>query len=137
MKNLLFAIIFLPNTISKGEVSVIGSSITDLSVDVVTLTTYTPTKKETDSTPNITASGYKIDTSNPKKHKIIAISRDLSRKHGWKFKQKLRIRNAGKLNGDYVFEDVMNKRHKNRIDILIGENDKQVKLDNVQIVAIK
>lgn len=135
MKNLLFAIIFLPNTVSKGEISVIGSSITDLSVDVVTLTTYTPTKKETDSTPNITASGYKIDTSNPKKHRIIAVSRDLKKK--WKFNQKVRIRKAGKYDGVYTVKDVMNRRYKKRIDILIGKRDKQVKLTNVQIVAIK
>ena len=135
MKNLLFAIIFLPNTVSKGEISVIGGSITDLSVDVVTLTTYTPTKKETDSTPNITASGYKIDTSNPKKHRIIAVSRDLKKK--WKFNQKVRIRKAGKYDGVYTVKDVMNRRYKKRIDILIGKRDKQVKLTNVQIVAIK
>jgi 3D (Asp-Asp-Asp) domain-containing protein len=90
---------------------------------------------ETDSTPNITASGFKIDTTNPRKHRIIAISRDLKKK--WKFNQKVRIRKAGKYNGDYTVKDVMNKRYKNRIDILVGKDDKQVKLSNVQITAIK
>lgn len=133
MKNLLFAIILLPNAVSKGENSTIGTSVND--VDVVTLTTYTPSKRETDSSPNITASGYKIDTSNPKKHRIIAVSRDLKKK--WKFNQKVRIRKAGKYNGVYTVKDVMNKRYKKRIDILIGKHDKQIKLENVQIVAIK
>ena len=133
MKNLLFAIILLPNAVSKGENSTIGSSIND--VDVVTLTTYTPTKRETDSSPNITASGYKIDTSNPSKHRIIAVSRDLKKK--WKFNQKVRIRKAGKYNGVYTVKDVMNKRYKKRIDILIGKHDKKIKLENVQIVAVK
>jgi 3D (Asp-Asp-Asp) domain-containing protein len=133
MKNLLLAIILLPNAVSKGENSTIGSSIND--VDVVTLTTYTPTKRETDSSPNITASGYKIDTSNPRKHRIIAVSRDLKKK--WKFNQKVRIRKAGKYNGVYTVKDVMNKRYKKRVDILIGKRDKQIKLENVQIIAIK
>jgi 3D (Asp-Asp-Asp) domain-containing protein len=133
MKNLLLAIILLPNAVSKGENSTIGSSIND--VDVVTLTTYTPSRRETDSSPNITASGYKIDTSNPRKHRIIAVSRDLKKK--WKFNQKVRIRKAGKYNGVYTVKDVMNKRYKKRIDILIGKRDKQIKLENVQIVAIK
>ena len=31
----------------------------------------------------------------------------------------------------------MNKRHKNRIDILIGEDDKQTKIKNVKITKIK
>jgi len=104
-------------------------------VDVVTLTTYSPSAEQTDSTPNITASGFKIDTLNPKRHKIIAISRDLKKK--WKFNQKVRIRKAGKYNGDYIVKDVMNKRYKNRIDILVDKDDEQVKLSNVQITAIK
>ena len=104
-------------------------------VDVVTLTTYSPSAGQTDSTPNITASGFKIDTLNPKRHKIIAISRDLKKK--WKFNQKVRIRKAGKYNGDYIVKDVMNKRYKNRIDILVDKDDEQVKLSNVQITAIK
>jgi 3D (Asp-Asp-Asp) domain-containing protein len=133
MKNLLLAIILLPNAVSKGENSTIGSSIND--VDVVTLTTYTPTKRETDSSPNVTASGYKIDTANPRKHRIIAVSRDLKKK--WKFNQKVRIRKAGKYNGVYTVKDVMNKRYKKRVDILIGKRDKQIKLENVQIIAIK
>jgi 3D (Asp-Asp-Asp) domain-containing protein len=132
MKNLLLAIILLPNAVSKGENSTIGSSIKD--IDVVTLTTYTPSRRETDSSPNITASGYKIDTSNPSKHRIIAVSRDLKKK--WKFNQKVRIRKAGKYNGVYTVKDVMNKRYKKRVDILIGKRDKQIKLENVQIVAI-
>ena len=106
-----------------------GGSITSVNLDkstsyeTVTLTTYAPTEGETDSTPHITASGYKIDLKNPKKHRIIAVSRDLKRK--WRYGTKVRIRNAGKYNGVYTVKDVMNKRYKKRIDILIGHNDKQ------------
>ena len=38
-----------------------------ISYETVTLTTYSATLGETDSTPHITASGFKIDTTNPKK----------------------------------------------------------------------
>ena len=139
MKNIILLFFLLPETLGKGDL--LPSRIfhtetkTMVNVDVVTLTTYSPSTGETDSTPNITASGFKIDTINPRKHRIIAISRDLKKK--WKFNQKVRIRKAGKYNGDYTVKDVMNKRYKNRIDILIGKDDKHVKLENVQITAIK
>jgi len=102
--------------------------------ELVTVTTYTATKGETDSTPNITASGFKIDTNNPKKHRIIAISRDLKAK--WKFGSKIRIINAGRYNGDYYVKDLMNKRWKNRIDILVNADDKQTKLYNIKIIKL-
>ena len=106
-----------------------------ISYETVTLTTYSPTEGETDSTPHLTASGFKIDKNNPKRHRIIAVSRDLKKK--WPFGTKVRIKNAGKYNGVYTVKDVMNKRHKNRIDILIGEDDKQTKIKNVKITKIK
>jgi 3D (Asp-Asp-Asp) domain-containing protein len=103
--------------------------------ELVTLTTYSPTMGETDSSPNITASGFKIDVDDPSKHKIIAVSRDLKRK--WKFNQKVRIRKAGKYNGIYTVKDVMNKRHRKRIDILVNSDEKPTKLRNVQVTLIK
>jgi len=102
--------------------------------ETVTLTTYSPTSQECDSTPHITASGFKINLKNPKKHRIIAVSRDLKKK--WKFGTRVRIKNAGKYNGIYTVKDVMNKRYKNRIDLLIGEDDKQTTIKNVKIVKI-
>jgi 3D (Asp-Asp-Asp) domain-containing protein len=106
-----------------------------ISYETVTLTTYSATVGETDSTPHITASGFKIDTTNPKKHRIIAVSRDLKKK--WPFGTKVRIKKAGKYNGVYTVKDVMNKRYKNRVDILIGEDDKQITMNNVRITKIK
>ncbi len=102
----------------------------------VTLTIYTPTESETDSTPNLTASGFKIDLDNPGKHKIIAVSRDLKRK-GWKFGRKVRIKKAGKYNGVYTIRDVMNRRHKNRIDVLVGDEQEPIKLKNVEVTLLK
>lgn len=137
MKNLILIIFLFPKTFGQGDLMPLEvfHSENKPNVDVVTLTTYCPSSGETDSTPNITASGYKIDTTNPRRHRIIAISRDLKKK--WKFNQKVRIRKAGKYNGVYTVKDLMNKRYKNRVDILVGKDDRQVKLSNVQITAIK
>ena len=125
--SLLFAFtLFLPNESSEGE-----SSTEMYDVIEVTATTYSPSVKETDSTPLVTASGFKINPKNPKRHRIIAVSRDLKKKY--KFGTKVKVSGAGKYNGEYVVRDVMNKRYKKRIDILIGRKDKQTKLKNVKI----
>ena len=106
----------------------------DMPSEVVTVTTYTPSEAETDSTPLVTASGFKISERNPKKHRIVAVSRDLKRKY--KFGTKIRIKGAGKYDGEYTIRDVMNKRHRNRIDILVGRRDKQTKIKKVKVYRV-
>lgn len=140
MKVLTILMVMLPQTL--GNFYFDGSNISPNEIpheniwkQIVTLTIYKPTSIETDSTPNITASGFKIDTINPGKHKIIAVSRDLKKK-GWDFGKKVRIKKAGKYNGVYTIRDVMNKRHKNRIDVLVGEDHSLTKLENVEITLI-
>ena len=130
---LSLVLLFLPYEMEKSE-RIIMEKIKTLEPISVTLTTYTTSEKETDSTPNITASGFKIDTLNPMKHRIIAVSRDLKKK--WKFGTKVRITGAGKYNGTYYVRDLMNKRYKKRIDILIGKNHKQIKLEDIKIYKI-
>jgi 3D (Asp-Asp-Asp) domain-containing protein len=128
---LSMVLVFLPYELKREEVRV-NKLLETITPEIVTLTTYKASESETDSTPNITASGFKI--TNPKKHRIIAVSRDLKRKY--KFGQKVRITGAGKYNGTYRVHDVMNKRYRNRIDILIGHNDKQTKLKKVKIYKL-
>jgi len=128
------ALVLLPSTVKQGEVKVNKATIIPTS-EVVTVTTYTPSVEECDSTPNITASGFKIDTLNPKRHKIIAVSRDLKRK--WKFGTKIRITGIGKYSGTYIVKDVMNKRYRKRIDILVGKQDKKFKFTGIKISKIK
>lgn len=130
---LSLVLLLLPYEMEKSE-KMIMEKIKTLEPISVTLTTYTTSAKETDSTPNITASGFKIDTLNPMKHRIIAVSRDLKKK--WKFGTKVRITGAGKYNGTYYVRDLMNKRYKKRIDILIGKNHKQIKLEDIKIYKI-
>ena len=136
MQNLFISIIMLllPLEVTTTNVEIEESSNLE-ELGVVTVTTYKPTSGETDSTPNITASGFKISKKNPKKHRIIAVSRDLKRK--LKFGQRVRLKNAGKYNGEYVVRDVMNKRYKKRIDILINPKDKQTKLSKVKVYKVK
>ena len=131
--NIILSIVMicLPYEMEKEEIRV-NKMIETITPEIVTLTTYKASESETDSTPNITASGFKI--TNPKKHRIIAVSRDLKKKY--KFGQKVRITGAGKYNGTYRVHDVMNKRYRNRIDILIGHNDKQTKLKKVKIYKL-
>jgi len=96
---------------------------------IVTLTTYSTTEGETDDSPNITASGFEIDEDNPKKHRIIAVSRDLKRR--LKFGEKVILSNAGRFNGVWYVRDLMNSRFRNKIDVLINEDDKQTKMFGV------
>ena len=104
------------------------------SMQVVSLSTYKADTTETDSSPLITASGFKLDSLNPKKHRVIAISRDL--KELFAFGDKVILTNAGKFNGVWFVHDVMNKRYKNKIDILINSSDRQFSLKGVLISKI-
>lgn len=104
------------------------------SVKIVSLSTYKADTAETDSSPLVTASGFKLDSLNPKKHRVIAISRDL--KELFSFGDKVMLTNAGKFNGIWFIHDVMNKRYKNKIDILINPSDRQISLEGVVISKI-
>lgn len=78
----------------------------------VTITAYNPVKSQTDDTPNITASnGIACDG-------IIALSRNLEKNYNFKFGDLITIYNIGV----FKFEDRMNKRWKNRVDILMMKN---------------
>jgi 3D (Asp-Asp-Asp) domain-containing protein len=121
----------IPYQIKQEEIRV-QSVVNKIQPEIVTLTTYKANEAETDSSPSITASGFKI--TNPKKHRIIAVSKDLKRKWGWG--TKVRIVGAGKLSGTYLVHDLMNKRYRKRIDVLIGNNDKQIKLKKIKVYKI-
>jgi 3D (Asp-Asp-Asp) domain-containing protein len=97
---------------------------------VVTMTTYTVSRSQTDSNPYETASGFILNKKNPKKHKVIAISRDL--RDTFAFGDSVYVE-AGKYSGTYVVHDVMNKRFKKKIDLLINPKDKGDKIDGVTI----
>ena len=98
----------------------------------VVATIYHAVPGQTDSTPNITATGFTINMEKPMSHRIIAVSRDLEKK-GFTTGQKVCVENAGKLSGVWTIRDRMNKRWTNRIDFLVNTDMKYGKWDNVKI----
>jgi len=98
----------------------------------VTATIYHATPSQTDSTPDRTATNFKINMNNPEIHRIIAVSRDLEAK-GFKMNTVVVISNAGDMNGLWVIRDRMNKRWTNRIDFLVDETLTGGKWTNVKI----
>ena len=104
-------------------------------IDIVTVTTYKVNEFKNDPNGDITATGMKLTKDNPRQNRIIAISRDLKKK--FKFGQWVKIEGAGIYDGDYVVKDLMNKKWKKRIDILINPEDKQMKYKKVRIFEIK
>ena len=104
------------------------------SMKLVNLSTYKAAISETDSTPLVTASGFKLDSLNPKKHRVIAISRDL--KELFSFGDKVKLSNAGKFNGIWFIHDLMNKKYRNKIDILINPSDRQISIEGAVISKI-
>jgi 3D (Asp-Asp-Asp) domain-containing protein len=101
---------------------------------IVTATTYTVSESETDSSPTITASGFRLSKTNPKKHRVIAVSRDLKKK--LRFGDKVRVTGIGKLSGVYVVRDLMHSRWRKKIDILINPKDKQTKFYKAKLYIL-
>jgi len=132
----MIIIVSIPNSSKNIDVKIkkIDLEITEEFRKIVTLTTYTIDPLQTDSTPLITASGFKLDSINPRRHRVIAVSRDLKRK--LKFGDKVRLSNAGRFNGVWYVRDLMNKRFKNKIDILINPDGRHTKLSGVVITKI-
>lgn len=127
---LLISVKTLNNNLKSTEVK---SSVNHKTKNyqIVKVTTYTIDPRQTDSTPTITASGFNLHPKNPKKHRIVAVSRDIKKK--LKFGDKIYLEGTGKYDGVYYVHDVMNKRYKNRIDILINPNDKPTMFRNAKI----
>jgi hypothetical protein len=82
-------------------------------------TVYNPTIGQCDDTPNITASGGRINMTDPLSHRWIAISRDLQ--EDFKFGDTVVIVGATKYSGEWVVMDLMNRRFEKRIDFLTNE----------------
>ena len=83
-----------------------------------------------------TASLKKINPSNPQGHRWIAVSRDLE-PLGFTMGTKVRITNAGDLNGEWTIQDRMNKRWTKRIDFLVNKTRRYGKWEDVTMTIIK
>ena len=106
----------------------------------VSASVYFPVEEQTDSTPYITADGSKINEEKPGQHRWVAVSRDLLRKWGGTidYGDTLYVKGLNRqMDGIYIVRDTMKKRIKNRIDILVGENDDIMGFwDNVKVYNV-
>jgi len=100
----------------------------------VTATVYNAVVEQTNEDPEHTAFMFKLDLSNPYKHKIIAVSRDLL--IDYPAGSKVRITGTS-YDGIYTVMDKMNKRYTNRIDILINLDMKIGKWDCVTMTKVR
>jgi len=99
--------------------------------DTVTATTYKLTQAENGPYGNNLASGFKASYKHPGLNRVIAVSPDLL--EHYPFHTFVIVKGAGKLDGIWKVEDVMNKRFTKRIDFLIGWKTKHNKFNNVTI----
>lgn len=101
-------------------------------ITYVTLTYYQPVKAQCNSEPLVTADGSKINLRHLKQGRIkwCAISRDLL----WLFPKGKPKRIYIEGFGTYQVRDVMNRRFRHSVDILIHPKDsKRIKLNKVKI----
>ncbi len=86
----------------------------------VTVTTYNPTRHQTDSTPNELADGTKIKPWKATKYRYVALSRDLIARWGGPFEygDYVVIEGTDGWDGVYQVRDTMNPKWVKRVDIL-------------------
>ena len=86
----------------------------------VTVTTYNPTKSQTDSTQNEVADGTKIKPWRATDYRYVALSRDLIARWGGPFEygDYIVIEGTDGWDGIYQVRDTMNPKWTNRVDIL-------------------
>ena len=101
----------------------------------VTVTMYNPTRGQTDSTPNITADGTRINPRKASSYRYIALSRDLLSRWGGPFNygDYVIIEGTGKDDGVYQVRDTMNPRFTKRVDILKSKGSKRFKYNSVKL----
>ena len=101
----------------------------------VTVTMYNPTRKQCDSTPNITADGTKINPKKASSYRYVALSRDLLSRWGGPFDygDYVIIEGTGKYDGVYQVRDTMNPKWVKRVDILRTPGSRQFKYNNITL----
>jgi len=103
---------------------------------IVTVTTANPTKTQCDGTPDKTACGFKIDTTNPYKQRIVGLSRDLLQ--DFYYGEKVLIENThSRYDGIYTVVDCGNRRLIRTVDIYINKNQLGGKFKNAVIRRIE
>jgi hypothetical protein len=93
----------------------------------VTATVYQAVAGQTDNEPFVTADNSRIKPHYGSKKHWMALSQDLLKPWGGKFKygDKVRVRGiSAKLDGVYTIHDTMNRRHRHCMDILTHPSEK-------------
>lgn len=98
-------------------------------------TVYNAVVEQCNNDPEHTAFMFKLDLSNPYKHRIIAVSRDLLQEYPGG--TKVMVEGTGVYDGIFTVNDKMNKRYTNRIDILINLDMQIGSWKDVTITKIK
>lgn len=128
---LMFCITECKDSLISFKPTKVKESVKSKTQYKVTATMYFAVNGQCDDSPLITACGYKINPKKASQQKWIAVSRDLLKI--FKYGDKVRLSNAGDKNGIYIIADTMNKRFKNKIDILETEGTSLYKLKDVVI----
>lgn len=106
-------------------VTTLASASTKLSNEV-TITCYNAVAEQCDGNPLMTASGRKIDLNklNRGELRYVAVSRDLLKEYKYGDMVDVYISEGHPYNGTWIVADTMHKRWNNKIDLLVGQNQK-------------
>ena len=142
---ILLALIFTPFVATSTRMSHAGQKIyipnNDRTV-LDALTVYHPTKTQCDNSPFITASNSKINVDDLKNQNLrwMALSRDLLKRWHGKFQYGdtvLVTSGDAQIDGFWIIKDTMNKRYKNRGDLLFDSQVRKLgKWKNVEISKV-
>jgi len=104
----------------------------------VVTTMYYAVPGQCDADPLTTADGSKIDPNKASEHKWIAMSRDMLKRWNGKFDYGdfVVIEGTGTKDGVYQIHDTMNKRYRNRIDILETKDTPLYKFNDVTLTKV-
>lgn len=122
--------------INKGKSSLVNVTESEVIKQYVEVTAYNAEVGQTDSTPTITASGKTVKIG------YVALSRDLEKKYNLKFGDIIYIPILNRYKNYpvfYEFQDRMNKRIKNSVDIFLWDKKKALRFGrrNFEIYIIK
>ena len=133
---------YLKNMVETEQVEQNTKKETDdwqLISDDTMATVYNAVPEQCNNDVRHTASMFKLNLNDVLSHRIIAMERTMMKEYGLKYGDVVKIEGTGKWDGIWQIQDTMNKRFvgQHKIDILVPNNIKHGKWDNVKIYALK
>ena len=124
-------------TIENDSLKIRLDNIFEYGIEV-DVTMYRPTRRETDSTPNITADGTKIKISEASRYRFVAVSRNLLERWGGflNYGDFVLLKDAGHKDGIYRVKDTMSARWVNVVDILESPGTNPYKFKNASLTLL-